>query len=137
MSGKSMDVFSLRDSIVGEYRKFATSFTTIHAGDIREQVEAISRQGRFWPDPLIQINPSYKRGCDVDTLIAAGALEPRVAEIIRADGVHLTRGAMRRVVVAASARQRSWSRARTWVHVIVAELLVRMKIGRIALTLAR
>lgn len=80
-----MDVFSLRDSIVGEYRKFATSFTTIHAQDIRSQVEAIYAQGRFWPDPLIQINPSYKRGADLEALIAAGALDPRTAEIFQSD----------------------------------------------------
>jgi hypothetical protein len=61
MSGKSMDVFSLRDTVVGEYQKFATSFTTIHAEDIRQQVEAIYAEGRFWPEPLIQINPSYKK----------------------------------------------------------------------------
>jgi superfamily II DNA/RNA helicase len=90
MSGKSMDVFSLRDSIVGEYRKFATSFTTIHAGDIRAQVEAIYAQGRFWPDPLIQINPSYKRGANIETLIAGGALDPRTAEIFRIDGAPLS-----------------------------------------------
>ncbi len=35
------DVFALRDSVVDEYKRFATSFTTIHAHDIREQVEAI------------------------------------------------------------------------------------------------
>ncbi|MGE3841583.1 MAG: DEAD/DEAH box helicase [Vicinamibacterales bacterium] len=90
MSGKSMDVFSLRDSIVGEYRKFATSFTTIHAEDIRTQVEAIYSQGRFWPDPLLQINPSYKRGLDLETLIRNGALDPRTAEIFRADGAPLS-----------------------------------------------
>lgn len=45
-----MDVFSLRDTIVGEYRKFATSFTTIHAEDIREKVEATYAEGRFWSD---------------------------------------------------------------------------------------
>lgn len=90
MSGKSMDVFSLRDSIVSEYRKFATSFTTIHAEDIRAQVEAIYAQGRFWPDPLIQINPSYKRGANIEALIAAGALDPRTAEIFRADDAPLS-----------------------------------------------
>lgn len=78
-----MDVFSLRDSIVGEYRKFATSFTTIHAEDIRAQVNAIYAEGRFWPDPLLQINPSYKRGLNIETLIANGALDPRTAEIFR------------------------------------------------------
>lgn len=34
-----MDVFSLREAVVGEYKKFATSFTTIDAEDIRKQVE--------------------------------------------------------------------------------------------------
>lgn len=86
MSTRSLDIFSLRDSIVREYSKFATSFTTIRADDIRAQVEAIYAQGRFWPDPLIQINPSYKRGANIEALIAAGALDPRTAEIFRADG---------------------------------------------------
>jgi Lhr-like helicase len=90
MSGKSMDVFSLRDSVVGEYRKFATSFTTIHAEDIRAQVEAIYSEGRFWPDPLLQINPSYKRGLNLETLIANGALDPRTAEIFRVEGAPLS-----------------------------------------------
>lgn len=85
-----MDVFSLRDSIVGEYRKFATSFTTIHAEDIRAQVEDIYAEGRFWPDPLLQINPSYKHGLNLETLIANGALDPRTAEIFRADGAPLS-----------------------------------------------
>jgi ATP-dependent helicase YprA (DUF1998 family) len=85
-----MDVFALRDSIVGEYRRFATSFTTIHAEDIRAQVEAIYSEGRFWPDPLLQINPSYKRGLNLETLIANGALDPRTADIFRADGAPLS-----------------------------------------------
>ena len=90
MSGKSMDVFSLRDSIIGEYRKFATSFTTIHAEDIRQQVEKIYAEGRFWPDPLLQINPSYKRGANIEALVTARALDPRTAEIFRADGAPLS-----------------------------------------------
>jgi RAD3-like DEAD/DEAH box helicase/uncharacterized protein DUF1998/helicase-like protein len=90
MSAKSMDVFSLRDAVVGEYRKFATSFTTIHAEDIRQQVEAIYAEGRFWPEPLIQINPSYKRGANLASLISGGALDPRTADIFRADGAPLS-----------------------------------------------
>ena len=61
MTGKSMDVLSLRDAVVSEYRKFATSFATIFADDIREQVEAIYAKERYWPEPLIQVNPK-KRG---------------------------------------------------------------------------
>ena len=84
-----MDVFSLRDSVVGEYKKFATSFTTIQAADIRAQVEAIYAEGRFWPDPLIQINPSYKPGATFASLTTGGALHERIPEIFQFQGVPL------------------------------------------------
>ena len=41
MTVKSMDVFSLRDTVVGEYKKFATSFTTIFAKDLRQRIDEI------------------------------------------------------------------------------------------------
>jgi len=78
-----MGVFSLRDTVVGEYRKFATSFTTIHAEDIWKQVEATYAKDRYWPEPLIQINPSYERTTSVQQLVAAQVLEPKAAEIFR------------------------------------------------------
>ena len=85
-SAPALDVFALRDSVVDEYERFATSFTTIHAQDIREQVEAIYAEKRYWPEPLIQINPSYKRSTDVGALVANGTLDPGCADIFRADG---------------------------------------------------
>ena len=89
-SAPALDVFALRDSVVGEYQRFATSFTTIHAPDIRRQVDAMYAESRYWPEPLIQINPSYKRTTDVGTLVAGGVLHPRCAEIFRADGEALS-----------------------------------------------
>ena len=71
-----MDVFSLRDAVVREYEQFATSFTTIHAADIRHQVDAIYADKRYWPEPLIQINPHYKRTTTIRDLVAGGALDP-------------------------------------------------------------
>ncbi|WP_236848787.1 hypothetical protein [Candidatus Thiodictyon syntrophicum] len=53
----SLDIFALRDSVVDEYKRFATSFTTIQAPDIKSQVEGIYANARYWPEPLIQINP--------------------------------------------------------------------------------
>ena len=85
-SAPALDVFALRDSVVGEYKRFATSFTTIHAQDIREQVEGIYARDRYWPEPLIQINPSYKRSTDVGALVASGVLNPGCADIFRAKG---------------------------------------------------
>jgi Lhr-like helicase len=78
-----MDVFSLRDTVVREYEQFATSFTKIHAKDIREQVRAIYARNTYWPEPLIQINPHFKRGASVDTLVKEGALDPACADIFR------------------------------------------------------
>ena len=86
----ALDVFALRDSVVGEYKRFATSFTTIHAPDIREQVEGIYAGDRYWPEPLIQINPSYKRSTDVGAQVASGVLDPGCADIFRAKGEPLS-----------------------------------------------
>jgi superfamily II DNA/RNA helicase len=85
-SVRNMDAFALRDRIVDEYKSFATSFTTIFAEDIRQQVDAIYAQGRFWPEPLLQINPSYRRSKTVGELAASGMLQGGCAEIFQADG---------------------------------------------------
>ena len=89
-SAPALDVFALRDSVVDEYKLFATSFTTIHAPDIKEQVAAIYAEDRYWPEPLIQINPSYKQPTDVGTQVAKGVLHPGCAEIFRAKGEPLS-----------------------------------------------
>src|SRR5436305_2096851 len=85
-AGRNMDAFALRDRIVDEYKSFATSFTTILAEDIRQEVDAIYAQGRFWPEPLIQINPSYRRSKTVGELVASGMLQLECAEIFQASG---------------------------------------------------
>lgn len=90
MSTPNLDVFSLRDSVIDEYKRFATSFTTIHADDIRRQIEAIYAQQRYWPEPLIQINPSYKRTTDVATLVESGVLEPGCETIFKTNDRPLT-----------------------------------------------
>lgn len=83
MSTGSLDIFSLRDRVVAEYETFATSFTTIFAADIRDQVAAIYADKRYWPEPLIQINPSYRRDLSVPDFIATGLLHPGCAAIFR------------------------------------------------------
>ncbi|MCA9627618.1 MAG: DEAD/DEAH box helicase, partial [Myxococcales bacterium] len=86
----ALDIFALRDSVIDEYKRFATSFTTIHSPDIRLQVEAIYAEERYWPEPLIQINPSYKRSTDIQSLVDGGALDPVCADIFQVKGTPLT-----------------------------------------------
>src|SRR5689334_19582875 len=78
-----MDVFDLRNSLVNGYERFARSFTTIRAADIREQVEEQYRSGRFWPDPLIQLNPRFEAAATVDELVASGVLHPETGRVFR------------------------------------------------------
>jgi len=95
-----MDVFDLRDSLIEEYAAFARSFTTIRADDLREQISAAYDSGRFWPEPLIQINPCYKTGHSVAELVTQGKLHPRCAEIFK--GLRLFRHQENAIELAAS-----------------------------------
>lgn len=78
-----MDVFQLRKTLVHEYEQFATSFTTIRASDIEERVKAVYAEQKYWPEPLIQINPNYKRSTSVEQLASEGVLHPICADIFR------------------------------------------------------
>lgn len=75
------NVFSFRDQLVGEYSVFSRSFTRIAAPDIRQEVERQYDLGRYWPEPLIQINPNYQRKGTVQQLVSKGVLSNLCAEI--------------------------------------------------------
>ena len=76
-----MDVFALRSRVVEDYRAFARSFTTIHAPDLRGAIDAAYASNRYWPDPLIQINPRYKPGRQAKALVETGELSSRTADL--------------------------------------------------------
>ena len=53
-----MDVFAFREEFVAEYERFFRSFTRIREDDISRAVDDAYAAGRFWPAPLIQLNPN-------------------------------------------------------------------------------
>jgi Lhr-like helicase len=85
-----MDVFDLDSAVVKDYERFARSFTQIRAEDIRSQVDALYATGRFWPEPLISINPHYERGANIQNLVAEQSLHPDTARVFRIDGEAIT-----------------------------------------------
>src|SRR4051812_3034683 len=105
---KTMDVFSLRDEVVREYRNFATSFTTIRAADLREKIDAIYATDRYWPEPLIQINPRYQSGLTVEQLAHGGEIDARCAQIFRADGKPLSLYKHQQQALACAAQGKSY-----------------------------
>jgi len=77
------NIFQFRRALVDEYAAFSRSFTRIGAPDIASAVDAEYAKERFWPEPLIQINPNYKRAKTVDELVAEGLLHRKCSEIFR------------------------------------------------------
>ncbi|WP_348674369.1 DEAD/DEAH box helicase, partial [uncultured Abyssibacter sp.] len=78
-----MDVFNFRNRLVGEYESFSRSFSLIRSGDIQSIVESEYQNGRYWPAPLLQINPHYQPAKTVQELAADGTLHPKCGEIFR------------------------------------------------------
>ena len=78
-----MDVFEFRNSLVREYSDFTRSFTRIKADDIRAFVDAQYESQKFWPEPLVQVNPNFQPGGTVESLCQAGHLAAECANIFR------------------------------------------------------
>src|SRR5690349_18372708 len=78
-----MDVFALRDSLIEDYRRYVSSFIAVRDERIKQVVEETLGEGRYWPDPLIQLNPAFAPGGTVSDLVTEGLLHPRASEIFR------------------------------------------------------
>jgi len=78
-----LDVFEFRANLVNEYSDFTRSFTRIKADDIRTFIDAEYDSQKFWPEPLIQVNPNFKEGGTVEAFVEAGHLHPMCADIFR------------------------------------------------------
>lgn len=78
-----MDVFEFRKRLVDDYRDFTRSFVHPSATDIQNFLDTEYGSGRYWPSPLIQINPSYVTEGTVDTLADDGILHSLTAKTFR------------------------------------------------------
>lgn len=80
-----MDVFDLRARLVSDYRSYTRSFIKIRDERISEYVDHALGAGAFWPEPLLQLNPTFLPGGTVDDLVAQGTLHVECARIFRID----------------------------------------------------
>lgn len=77
------DVFDFRNRLIDEYAAFSRSFSRIAADDLAARVDEEYARGRYWPEPLIQINPNYKRDGTVQKLVKDGSLHPACAALFQ------------------------------------------------------
>ncbi len=69
-----MNVFAIRDRLIGDYADYVRSFIAIRDPRIREQVDREHEAGRLWPGPLIQLNPTFEPAGTIDQLVDEGLL---------------------------------------------------------------
>jgi len=78
-----MNVFDLDKAMIDEYVSFSRSFTKIRADDIRDQINAAYASRRYWPEPIVQINPHYRRDKSIANLVGEEVLHPSCNVIFR------------------------------------------------------
>ncbi|MCO5206229.1 MAG: DEAD/DEAH box helicase [Anaerolineae bacterium] len=79
-----MNIFELHSRIIGQYEQYVESFLEIADDEINTFAhQQLIDETVFWPDPLIQLNPSYKRTLTVEQLVLASKLHPKCADIFR------------------------------------------------------
>ena len=67
-----MNVFQTHAEIVNDYATYIRSFLKINDPEIRNTVEKSLSQGKLWPEPLLQFNPSFEMFGSLDDLAKAG-----------------------------------------------------------------
>src|ERR1019366_6680623 len=80
-----MNVFDLRDRLVGDYASYTRSFIKIADPRISNTVESALNAGAFWPEPQLQLNPTFLPGGTIDELVADGTLHTECSKIFRID----------------------------------------------------
>lgn len=78
-----MDVFSLRNALISDYANYIGSFIRIADAGISRVVQDEINAGLLWPEPLVQLNPSFEVGAWIDDLVAEGDLHSECARVFR------------------------------------------------------
>lgn len=78
-----MDIFAFRDQLIGDYSSYVKSFIQIRDPRIAEHVEDSLSAGILWPEPLLQLNPSFESGGAIQDLVQRGLLHPECDRIFR------------------------------------------------------
>lgn len=81
-----MSIFNLHSNVVADYRDFVRSFFSAADNRAREFIEReLVEQQRLWPEPMVQVSPSYARAASVDELAERGVILRETAQIFRTE----------------------------------------------------
>jgi len=75
-----MDVFQLREKVVGEYAEYVESFVNVLDPRVDEYVRNSLESGDLWPDTYLQLNPAFEPGATLSELAQSGSIAPGTAK---------------------------------------------------------
>jgi ATP-dependent helicase YprA (DUF1998 family)/very-short-patch-repair endonuclease len=78
-----VNVFELNRHLIYDYSSYIRSFIQIRDDKINEYVKNSLEEGLLWPEPLIQLNPSFESGEWIDELVYNNILHPECSTIFR------------------------------------------------------
>lgn len=78
-----MNVFQTHSEIVSDYATYIRSFLKIDDPAIRHAVEEALNQGKLWPEPLLQFNPSFEMYGSLEKLAQTGDIHPDIRDIFK------------------------------------------------------
>ena len=81
----TMDVFDSHSRLVEDYASTRAASSRSQTRASRRRSTARSDDGALWPEPLLQLNPTFLPGGTIDDLVADGTLHPECTRIFRID----------------------------------------------------
>lgn len=78
-----MNVFQTHAEVIDDYSSYIQSFLNISDPFIRRKVEDELHQGKLWPEPLLQFNPSFEMFGSLEDLAKTGILHPDIRDIFK------------------------------------------------------
>ncbi|WP_375477021.1 DEAD/DEAH box helicase [uncultured Nostoc sp.] len=85
-----LDIFNFRNEVIGDYRRYIESFLKIRDEKVKAFVDNELEKGQLWTDPLVQLNPKYRPGASVTTLVQQRILHPDCTRYFSQDGKPFT-----------------------------------------------
>jgi hypothetical protein len=61
-----MQIFEFRNEVVADHKEYRESFISIADPPVGQTVDQALRDGLLWRDPLVQINPNFAPGKEID-----------------------------------------------------------------------
>tara|TARA_R110002111_G_scaffold214166_4_gene277163 strand:- start:4873 stop:10086 length:5214 start_codon:yes stop_codon:yes gene_type:complete len=78
-----MNIFKVHNQIISDYKSYIKSFLLIKDDRVKDVVIQELNEGKLWPEPLIQFNPTFEKGLSIDSLVKDGIVDSRLNQIFK------------------------------------------------------